>query len=212
MKLNAKLFKNLTSEPFLSQTINGQTIQFYYMNDTQYLFQFASKGRFAVWATDGYNYKVLIERKYYEAMGSFYGEDVNQIWVNFLTRVSKINKKINTYFIIPTMILYAGIAFIASVYLDQYMLQILLGLLGVIIISNMIQNRLITKRVRTENLNAQNEIRDSIGHEAFDKLIEAQQTHYQEYFKFEEPVGESETAHEAPEVNDTVELEEKKED
>lgn len=190
MKLNAKLYKNLTSEPFLTQTINGQTIQFYYMNDTQYLFQFASKGRFAVWATDGFNYKVLIERKYYEAMQDFYEEDVNQIWVNFLTRVSKINKKINTFFIVPTMILYAAIAFIASVYLQEYMLQILLGLLGVIIVSNMIQNRLITKRVRAENLNAQNEIRDSIGHEAFDKLIASQQEHYQEYFKFEEPAPE----------------------
>ena len=190
MKLNAKLYKNLTGEPFLTQEIDGKTVEFHYMNDTPYLVQFASKARFAVWATDGFNYKVLVESKYYEAMKSFYAYEVNKIWINFLERVSKINKKINTMFIIPTMAFYAVVAFVATIYLSDYMLQVLLGLLGLIVISNMVQNRFITKKVRQENLNTQNEIREFIGHEAFDQLIEAQQHHYHEYFKFEDDVVE----------------------
>ena len=192
MKLNAKLYRKLTGEPFLTQEIDGKKVEFYYMNDTPFLVQFASKARFAVWATDGFNYKVLIEKKYYEAMEPFYAHKVNQIWVNFLEKVGKVNKKINTMFIIPTMIFYAIVAFVATIYFANYMLQVLFGLLALIIISNMVQNRYITKKVREQNVNTQNEIRDAIGHEAFEKLIQAQQVHYHEYFKFEDDVIEAE--------------------
>jgi hypothetical protein len=47
MKLNPKVYKQLTGEPFETQEINGKNIEFHYMNDTPFLFQFASKGRFA---------------------------------------------------------------------------------------------------------------------------------------------------------------------
>lgn len=212
MKLNAKLYKNLTGEPFLTQEIDGKTVEFYYMNDTPYLLQFASKARFAVWATDGFNYKVLVESKYYEAMKPFYAYEVNQIWINFLERVSKVNKKINTMFIIPTMVFYAIVAFVATIYLSEYMLQVLLGLLGLIVVSNMVQNRFITKKVRQENLDTQNEIREFIGNEAFDDLIEAQQKHYHEYFKFEDDVVEDNQQVIEAEVTETEDIPEDEKD
>jgi hypothetical protein len=93
-----------------------------------------------------------------------------------------------TYYAMKLSYSAAIIAFVASVYFDGYMLQILLGMLGVIIISNMIQNKVVTKRVRQENLNTQNQIREHIGDIAFDKLIQAQQEHYQAYFKFDEEI------------------------
>lgn len=53
MKLNAKIYKQLTNEPFDSQQINGKTVEFHYMDNSPFLAQFASRGRFAVWTSDG---------------------------------------------------------------------------------------------------------------------------------------------------------------
>lgn len=186
MKLNPKIYKQLTNEPFETQEVNGRIVEFHYMNDTPYLFQYASRGRFAVWTSDGLNYKVLIEKAYYEALHDFYQLDVNKIWLNFLERVSSLSKKINRWFIIPTLIAYVIVAGISSVYFPDQMLQILLGLIVIVVLSNIFQSRLVNKKVKLENQAAQNQIRAFIGVEEFDELVKAQEQHYQEYFKFTE--------------------------
>lgn len=186
MKLNAKVYNQLTGEPFDTQEINGKIVEFHYMNDTPFLFQYASKGRFAIWTSDGKNYRVLIEKKYYEYLKDFYQPEVNAIWLGFLEKVSGISKKVNMWFIIPTLALYAIVAFIATVYFPEQMLSILLGLIVLVIISNMVQGRVVNKRVRDENLGAQDKIRAFLGNDEFDQLIKFQDVHYQEYFKFEE--------------------------
>jgi hypothetical protein len=192
MKLNPKVYKQLTNEPFQTQTINGKLVEFHYMNDTQFLLQFASRGRFAVWTSDGNNYKVLIEKKYHEALNDFYQPEVNTIWLKFLERVSAISKKINTFFIIPTLILYVIIAGVATVVYPDNTLEILVFMIVLVIISNMIQGRIINKKVRAENMIAQDKIRAFMGNEKFEGLVKSQEEHYQEYFKFDEPVEEVE--------------------
>jgi hypothetical protein len=187
MKLNPKVYKQLTNEPFETQTIKGRLVEFHYMNDTQFLLQFASRGRFAVWTSDGSNYKVLIEKKYHEALNDFYQVEVNTIWLGFLERVSSISKKINTFFIIPTLILYVIIAGLATVVYPDNTLEILVFMIVLVIISNMIQGRIINKKVRNENRIAQDKIREFMGNERFEGLVKSQENHYQEYFKFDEP-------------------------
>jgi len=163
------------------------------MNDTPYLFQYASRGRFALWTSDGNSYKVLIEKAYYEALGDFYQYEVNKIWLEFLEKVGKISKKINMWFIIPTLAIYIIAAGISSIFFPELMLQILLGLVVVVVFSNIFQSRIVNKKVRLENQNAQDRIRNFMGVEAFDDLVRAQEQHYQEYFKFEEEekIGDS---------------------
>ncbi len=205
MKLNYKMYRQLTNDPFLSQEIDGKTIEFHYMNDTPFLFQFASKGRFAVWTSDGVNYKVLIEKKYYEALENFYQPEINKIWLGFLEGVSALSKKINMLFIIPTLILYVVIAGLATFLFKEYTLQILLGMIVLVVISNMFQGRLVNKKVQEENLKAQDLIRATMGNESFEALVKAQEDHYQEYFKFNEvsePV-------EGEETQDVIETEQK---
>lgn len=192
MKLNYKVYRQLTNEPFLTQEIDGKVIEFHYMNDTPFLFQYASRGRFAIWTSDGVNYKVLIEQKYYEALEDFYKPEINKIWLGFLEGVSALSKKINMLFIIPTLILYVVIAGLATFLFKEYTLQILLGMIVLVVISNMFQGRLVNKKVREENLKAQDLIRSQMGNENFDSLIKAQEDHYQEYFKFSEENNASE--------------------
>ena len=211
MKLNAKVYNQLNGEPFDTQEINGKTVEFHYMNDTPFLFQYASRGRFAIWTSDGKNYKVLIEKKYYEYLKNFYQPEVNLIWLNFLENVGGISRKINMWFIIPTLVLYAIVAFVATLYFPDQMLSILLGLIVLVIISNMIQSRVVNSKVREQNLGAQNKIREFLGADEFDQLIKSQETHYQEYFKFDEEAP-TDTSSEDVKPNEEIENKEENND
>ncbi len=186
MRLNYKVYRQLTSEPFMTQEIDGKSIEFHYMNETPFLFQYASKGRFAIWTSDGTNYKLLVEKKYYEALSDFYEVEVNTIWLHFLESVGKTSKKINIYFIVPTLILYVVMASLALFVFTEFTLQILLGMVFLVVVGNMVQGRIVNKRVREENLRAQDLIREQMGNEKFESLVHSQEEHYKEYFKFDE--------------------------
>lgn len=207
MKLNAKIFKQLTNEPIEKQVIDGKTVEFHYMDETPYLTQYAGRGRFAVWTSDGVDYKVLIESTYYEALKPFYEYEVNVIWLGFLDKVSTISKKINNRFIIPTLALYAIGAILAIVFFEDQTLPILLGLIILVVISNIFQSKMVNNKVRNENIATQDKIRDYLGQEDFDQLVKAQEEHYQTYFKFEEPVNEEVevVAEEVEEIKDNGE-------
>ena len=209
MKLNSKVYKQLTNEPFEKHEINGKTVEFHYMDDTPFLTQFASRGRFAVWTSDGNDYKVLIESTYYEALKPFYQYDVNVIWLRFLDKVSTISKKINMLFIIPTLALYAIGAILTFVFFEEYTLQILLGLIIIVFISNMVQSKVVNNKVRAENQMTQDLIREHIGQAEFDELVKAQEEHYQKYFRFEEV---EETEDNADQEVDAKPVEEKAEE
>ena len=189
MKLNPKVYNQLKGTPFMSQNIDGVLVEFFYMDDTPYLYQYAGKGRFAIWTSNGINYRVLVEKTYYEAIEAFYEEPVNRIWVNFLDRIGKITKTINMLFIIPIIIFYLGIAVLATLFFQDYMLTILLVLIVMVVISNMIQGQIVNKRVRKENQAAQDEIRRYLGEEGFSDMVQKQEDHYKAYFKFEDEVA-----------------------
>lgn len=195
MKLNPRVFKNLNTEPFLEQDIDGQKVSFYDMNETQYLTQYAGRGKFAIWTSNGGDeYKVLIEKSYYEALEPFYSYDVNKIWLNFLTSASQITRKMSMWFLIPTMLIYLAIVAVATIYFPDQIIAVLLGLIVVIFGSNIIQTRLTSNRVKEANINAQNQIRETLGNEVFDGLVQAQEDHYKAYFKFEEETQEDSEA------------------
>lgn len=191
MKLNPKIYAQLTAEPFERQIVNGKNVAFHYMDETPFLYQFASRGRFAIWTSDGKDYKVLIESKYHKALNDFYTEDVNSIWLNFLDKVSKLSRKMSMTFLIPTVIIYMIVGIIA-IPLFNSIWPVIFGLIILVLFSNMVQSRIINKRVQNENTKAQDEIRQLIGQEKFNELVEAQEEHYKEYFKFEDE-NQSET-------------------
>jgi hypothetical protein len=201
MKLNPKIYAQLTHEPFATQEINGKIVEFHYLNDTPYLFQFASKGRFAVWTSDGNNFKVLVEKRYYELLSDFYLPEVNTIWLNFLSKVGALSNKVNKWFMIPSLIMYVVVAGLATWLFPDFTMEILIGMIVLVIIGNIFQGRYLNQKVAQENQNTQDEIRDYLGVERFNALVENQSIHYQEYFKFEEEP-----------VQETTEIVEKKEE
>lgn len=203
MKINPKIYQQLTDEPFEIQEINGKKVEFHYMDQTPFLLQYAGRGRFAIWTSDGKDYKVLIESTYYEALKPFYQHDVNTIWMGFLEKISAISKKMNLMFVLPTLLLYVIGAIISFIFFKDHVLTILLALIVVVFVSNIFQGRIVNQKVKMENQKTQDEIRKYLGKEVFEGLIKAQEEHYQQYFKFDEIEETDEIAPE--EVEATIE-------
>ena len=210
MKLNPRVFKKIATQPFETQQLGSRTVEFHSMNDSLFFETYGKRGRFAVWTADQNTYRVLIETSYYEAMKDFYQENINTIWIDFLERVTQKNKRINLMFIIPLMVTYLLAAIISSLYFPNDVFTVLLGILVVVFISNMFQNRLIRKSVQDENVATQNLIRETMGEKKFNKLVEAQERHYITFFQVPEA---DEVVNEDPQKEDTQPLlEENKED
>jgi len=187
MKLNPKIYKNLNQEPFLEQEIEGVKVAFYDMNETQYLTQYAGRGKFALWTSNGGDdYKVLIEKSYYEALQPFYDYDVNKIWIDFLSNAGNITKKMSRLFLIPSLIFYVLISTLALLFLEDQIVPIFLGVIVVIFGINIFQTRVTSNKVREANIQAQDQIRETLGATTFDQLVVAQEEHYKNYFKFDE--------------------------
>ncbi len=192
MKLNPKVYKTLNQEPFLEQEIEGIKVAFYDMNETKYLTQYAGRGKFALWTSNGGNdYKVLIEKSYYEALQPFYDYDVNKIWIEFLTNAGNITKKMSRLFLIPSLIFYVLVSTLALLFLEDQIVPIFLGVIVVIFGINIFQTRATSNKVREANIKAQDQIREALGETTFDQLVDAQEEHYKNYFKFDEEIVES---------------------
>ncbi len=216
MKLNPKVFRALTGEPVAVQEIDGTRVEFHYMDDTPYLSQYAARGRFAIWTSEGKDtYRVLIESTYYETMKPFYEQGVNKIWLGFLEKVGTMSRKTNLMFLIPTMVAYAIAVTLFSIFWPEQMMILLLIMLGGVIVTNMIQSRYINNKVKEENGATQFAIKAFIGEDEFNELVKKQEDFYAAYFKTEEPEAEVSTEGEEPEVIETTveeTTEEKKDD
>ncbi|MFA5560144.1 MAG: hypothetical protein WC964_00040 [Acholeplasmataceae bacterium] len=200
MKLNAKVYRGLTNEPFKVHEINGKFVEFHYMNDTPYFYQYANRGNFSVWTSDGNDYKVLVERDYHEALNKFYEPKVNEIWMTFLQEVGAIQRKVRLFYLIPMILVYVAIIVVVQTLFPE---QILIGLLLLVVAmfgSNMIQSRYVTKKIREKNIIAQEAIENYLGVPELERIVNARDEHYRRFFE----VPEEEMAENQEEV-DTAE-------
>ena len=207
MKLNPRVFRKIITQPFETQQLGSRTVEFHSMNESLLLETYGKRGRFAVWTAEKNVYRVLIETSYYDAMKDFYQENINTIWIDFLERVTQKNKKINLMFIIPLMVTYLLAAIISSLYFPNEVFTVLLGILVVVFISNMFQNRLIRKSVADENIATQNLIRETMGEYKFNRLVEAQERHYKTYFHVPENdnvISEDVQSETSPQIEETT--------
>jgi hypothetical protein len=186
MRLNPRIYAALINEPIERQEIDGKIIEIHYMNDTPYLFQFAAKGRFSIWTSNGQNYKILIEKRYHEMLKDFYQPEINVIWLNFMIRVGKINRNMGRWFLYPTIILYLAIAILGTIFFSGYTTEILIGIVVIMIASRMIQSRLFNRKVTQENRVAQDEIAEVLGEDKYNGILKLQELHLKEYFKFDD--------------------------
>ena len=212
MKLNYKVFKALVEEPFLTQEVNGNEVGFYYMNETPFLQQFVMRGRFYVWTSDGKNYKLLIERGYYERVSYFFEKEINAVWLNFLEEVTTVNSRMSRNYLMISMGASLAIIILFSILLPEQLTWGIIGALIITLVGNMIHSNRVNKIVRQMNLDAQEEIREILTEDKFNQFLNDQEEYMKEYFAFDEDEEEFDEELDTLETNDldeeTEEIEE----
>ena len=185
MKINAKAYRSFNNaEPVEIQELDGKTVEIYFMNESPYLSQYVPRGRFYFWTSDGKNYRLIVERGFYQRVSYFFAEDVNTIWVNFLEDLSKTYGKNNRiYFAIAFGVLALALGLAVWLLPDNYIFGVFIGLMVLSLVANAFYSRKITKIVEEKNLKAQEDIRALLTDEGFEKLLDEQQQYMKDYFK-----------------------------
>lgn len=187
MKLNPRIFKALDN-PVETQDVNGRKVEIHYMNDTQYFARYAQQGQFAVWTSDGSDYKLLIERDYLETLRPLYTSRINDVWIRFYEKATQVRNNIFLKLILPILIaaLAIVIIFAAVPALRQYQTIVLIGILVVVLASNILQSTLMKRRIERAREEAVIEIKETLGEEQFKSLIEEQGKFYDNFFDFKD--------------------------
>jgi len=209
MKLQYAIFKQL-NDPKETQQAEGKTVEIHSMNNTRYLSRFAGKGQFAVWTSDSKSYKLLVEDGYYKVMKDLYSKRVNQVWIRFYEQADKVRFGLLYKMVFPMIALSMVLAVLFSTVeaLSDYQNYALIGILAVVLITNMLQTSIMRKKVEGARSEAVKDIKHIVGEARFNELLEQQGKYYEDYFKFEEKVEPVEEVVEAP-VEEKTETEDK---
>lgn len=195
MKLQYQIFKTLNN-PVEIQDLDDRKVEVHSMNQTKYLSKFASKGQFAVWASDGKDYKLLIEDGYYDVMKDLYDKRINKVWINFYEVADKVRGGLMYKIVLPMIAVSMVVAFMFSLIpaLQKFQSVALIVILAVILIANMFQTNMMKKKIEIARADAINEIKQIRGKERFEEILQAQAKYYDQYFNI---VNDAETNVEA---------------
>lgn len=186
MKINNRVFKTLTGEPFKTQEIDGHLVEFYSMNDTPFLQQYVTRGRFYIWTSNGKSYKLLIEKGYYEKVSYFFEQEINEIWINFLVDASQTQSKVSRTFLTISLGLSLLIIILFSfLWMDKISFGIIAALIVTIIV-NMIQQKKVNALIGEKNTKAVMQIKEVLGEKGFNDFLNDQDEYAKDYFNFDE--------------------------
>ena len=204
MKFNAKVYSSLTGEPALIQDLGDKRVEIFYMNDTQFFAQYANKGKLAVWASDGKNYRLLIEKGYYESVPEVYSSETNAIWTKYFDTLGSMQRKFNLIFLLIALAL-MGLALGLAIAFDNQTIGIV-GLV-IVLISTMFQNGFLRKKVSSMSDNLQYDIRNSMGEKVFENAIDTQRKYYDTFYAPKDYNEDSEIGYDEESKEEIIEIE-----
>ena len=183
MKYNEKQFLQSTTEPFETQEMNnGSIIELHYMNDEPFFMENINKSRFLAWSSvDGKNYKLFLEKGFFEETKDLYTKDVNEIWMKFWDKVSLMKRRYLLFFMLPFLAISFSVLIILSLLFPNKALPIICGFVGVLIIS-LFASSTLSKKMQVANINAASEVRDCIGLEKFKEILERQDKYIEKFY------------------------------
>lgn len=218
MKVNVKLYNVVTEEqPLEVQNIDGRVVEIYSMDDFEKVKnEFIRQGRFAVWSSvDGSNYRIFIERGYYEEFKELYSTAINKIWVEFWDACEKISRTSTFKITIPitgvalaACLLFSVIPGLKGTELGSYLS---IGSVIVAFIAMMVSNSRAKGKIQKENVKSVELIKKEIGEKRFEQLIQARKDYTDRYFAAlypEDEVEEENVLEQSSEEIQEVETEE----
>lgn len=196
--------------PFRVEKYKDATLEMYYLNDRNDFYKFAQRGRFSVWTSDGVNYRLFVEKGYYEAVPNLYKNEVNDIWLDFTNSIYGAQRKMSRKYMMVSMIVLLvvlGASMLLQTFWAEQANNIFLAAMVVLFIGLFVSSNGQQKRLRSlvqeENKKATELIKNELGEEAFQEILDNQEKYYQKYFNTEEEIetpGESNDEQEALEA------------
>ena len=197
MKLNERVFEKLSGEPVEVQEFDGRTVEIFYLDDyPDILNEFISKGKFAVWSSvDGTNYRLAIEKGYYNELTTLYSSKVNQIWLNFWDQCERISSGFSKKIVLPaTIVVIAVFAVLMALNkkLGNIGTYVTLGLAIAYVFAILVLRKFTTNKINVANGDALALIKKEIGESTFNNLLEKQRNYIDAYYDAQAAQAEQE--------------------
>lgn len=188
MKLNERVFEVLSGEPIEIQNLDGHEVKIYILDDyPEVLNEFVNKGKFAVWScVDGVNYKLAIEKGYYDELRELYSDKVNNTWLKFWDECEKISSTFSKKIVLPATAVIIVI-FIVLMALSNKMpgklgTYLTLGLAIAYVLVILVLRKLTTNKINIANQSALEVIKKDLGADHFNELLEKQRNYIDSYY------------------------------
>ncbi|MGI6771522.1 MAG: hypothetical protein GX546_04770 [Acholeplasmataceae bacterium] len=175
MKINKRLFDALTREPNEVQEIDGKKLEIFFMTEEEKV-RFEGEGRYTLWTSDGKDFRFLVNEDFYNygVIKEFYTQPVNTEWIKYVDVISKYQRKFLFALMIPLMVLYVVVAILSILFLADYSLYILIGMMVVVFIVNALQTKVVRQKMDAENEITQKAIQDYLTPEVYDQVAKDQ--------------------------------------
>lgn len=175
MKINKKLFDLLTREPDEVQQVSSGTLEIFFMTELEES-QYSAEGRYSIWSSDGQNYRLLMNKDFYEhgVIKEFYTQPVNDEWTSYVEKVTKLQRKFLFTIMLPAMAIYLIVSVLALILWQEFAIYILIGMMLLIFLANFLQNKAIRTKVDAENEITQDNIQQILGSSVYDQIAQDQ--------------------------------------
>ena len=214
MKLNERVFEVLSGEPVEVQNLDGHEVKIYILDDyPDVLNEFVNKGKFAVWScVDGTNYKLAIEKGYYDELRELYSDKVNDTWLKFWDECEKISSTFSKKIVLPAtaviIVIFVVLMAISNKMPGKLGTYLTLGLAIVYVLVILILRKLTTNKINIANQNALAVIKKNLGEAHFNDLLERQRNYIDAYYDTLSAKEEAEASANEENVNELKETEE----
>lgn len=195
MKMLPRDYAKAVGTPFRVEKYKDATLEMYYLNDRNDFYKFAQRGRFSVWTSDGVNYRLFVEKGYYEAVPNLYKNEVNDIWLDFTNSIYGAQRKMSRKYMMVSMIVLLvvlGASMLLQTFWAEQANNIFLAAMVVLFIGLFVSSNRQQKRLRSlvqeENKKATELIKNELGEAAFQEILDNQEKYYQKYFNTEEEI------------------------
>lgn len=214
MKLNERVFEVLNGEPVEVQNLDGHEVKIYILDDyPDVLNEFVNKGKFAVWScVDGTNYKLAIEKGYYDELRELYSDKVNDTWLKFWDECEKISSTFSKKIVLPAtaviIVIFVVLMALSNKMPGKLGTYLTLGLAIFYVLVILILRKLTTDKINIANQNALAVIKKNLGEAHFNDLLERQRNYIDAYYDTLSAKEEAEASANEENVNELKETEE----